>query len=82
MTRLKKTTPVSPHVTQNPNDTFNLGYFEGMIQTALIQNAHKDLVTDASYDFYGLRLATAGLDQRIKVWALDESTGQWGLGEE
>ena len=53
-----------------------------MIQTALIQNAHKDLVTDASYDFYGLRLATAGLDQRIKVWALDESTGQWGLGEE
>ena len=35
-----------------------------MIQTGLIQNAHGDLVTDASYDFYGLRLATCSLDQR------------------
>lgn len=36
-----------------------------MIQTGLIQNAHSDLVTDASYDFYGLRLATCSLDQRF-----------------
>ena len=35
-----------------------------MIQTALIQNAHADLVTDAAYDMYGLMLATCGLDQR------------------
>lgn len=35
-----------------------------MIQTALIQNAHADLVTDATYDMYGLMLATCGLDQR------------------
>lgn len=35
-----------------------------MIQTALMQNAHKDLVTDACYDMYGLHLATCGLDQR------------------
>ena len=35
-----------------------------MLQTALIPNAHNDLVTDASYDFYGLRLATCSLDQR------------------
>lgn len=35
-----------------------------MIQTGLIPNAHGDLVTDASYDFYGLRLATCSLDQR------------------
>jgi len=34
------------------------------MQTGLIQNAHNDLVTDAAYDFYGLRLATSGLDQR------------------
>ena len=33
--------------------------------TGLIQNAHSDLVTDASYDFYGLRLATCSLDQRF-----------------
>ncbi|KAL5514312.1 hypothetical protein ACEPAG_2400 [Sanghuangporus baumii] len=53
-----------------------------MIQTALIQNAHSDLVTDASYDFYGLYLATCGLDQRIKVWALEQSSGQWKLEDE
>ena len=35
-----------------------------MIQTGLIQSAHDDLVTDLSYDYYGLRLATCGLDQR------------------
>ncbi|KAI0652988.1 WD40 repeat-like protein [Cubamyces menziesii] len=50
-----------------------------MIQTGLIQNAHNDLVTDASYDFYGLRLATCSLDQRVKVWRLDESDGSWSL---
>lgn len=35
-----------------------------MVQTGLISNAHSDLVTDAAYDFYGLRLATCSLDQR------------------
>ena len=35
-----------------------------MMQTGLIPNAHSDLITDASYDFYGLRLATCSLDQR------------------
>lgn len=35
-----------------------------MPQTGLIENAHNDLVTDAAYDFYGLRLATCSLDQR------------------
>ncbi|KAI0040351.1 WD40 repeat-like protein [Auriscalpium vulgare] len=47
------------------------------MQTGLIQNAHNDLVTDAAYDFYGLRLATCSLDQRIKVWQLDEHEGTW-----
>ena len=35
-----------------------------MIQAGLISNAHNDLVTDACYDFYGLRLATCSLDQK------------------
>lgn len=35
-----------------------------MIQTALLENAHDDLVTDAAYDYYGLKLATCSLDQR------------------
>ncbi|KAH9974748.1 WD40-repeat-containing domain protein [Lactifluus volemus] len=47
------------------------------MQTSLIQNAHGDLVTDAAYDFYGVRLATCSLDHRIKIWRLDESDGTW-----
>ncbi|KAF9486184.1 WD40 repeat-like protein [Pholiota conissans] len=52
-----------------------------MIQTGLIQNAHGDLVTDASYDFYGLRLATCSLDQRIKIWQLDENN-TWNVEDD
>ena len=36
-----------------------------MIQAGLIPNAHSDLVTDAAYDFFGLRLATCSLDQKF-----------------
>jgi nucleoporin SEH1 len=36
-----------------------------MIQTSLLNSTHADLVTDAAYDFYGLRLATCSLDQRL-----------------
>ncbi|KAI9058863.1 WD40 repeat-like protein [Trametes sanguinea] len=53
-----------------------------MIQTGLIPNAHNDLVTDASYDFYGHRLATCSLDQRVKVWQLDETNGSWACEHE
>ncbi|KIJ14550.1 hypothetical protein PAXINDRAFT_163307 [Paxillus involutus ATCC 200175] len=53
-----------------------------MIQTGLIQSAHDDLVTDISYDFYGLRLATSSLDQRIKIWQLDEANGTWSVEDE
>ncbi|KAF7761378.1 hypothetical protein Agabi119p4_9370 [Agaricus bisporus var. burnettii] len=53
-----------------------------MQQTGLIQHAHDDLITDTAYDFYGLRLATCGLDQRIKIWQLDESNGSWRVQDE
>ncbi|KAF7329745.1 hypothetical protein MKEN_00237800 [Mycena kentingensis (nom. inval.)] len=53
-----------------------------MLQTGLIPNAHGDLVTDASYDFYGLRLATCSLDQRIKIWSLDEGAGSWVMEDD
>ncbi|KAG1796554.1 WD40-repeat-containing domain protein [Suillus variegatus] len=53
-----------------------------MIQTGLIQSAHNDLLTDVAYDFYGLRLATCSLDQRIKVWQVDESNGNWNVEDD
>ncbi|KAF9057164.1 WD40-repeat-containing domain protein [Panaeolus papilionaceus] len=52
-----------------------------MIQTTVIHDAHGDLVTDASYDFYGLRLATCSLDQRIKLWTIDEN-GAWNIDDD
>lgn len=50
-----------------------------MPQTGLIENAHSDLVTDATYDFYGLRLATCSLDQRCVVFEFSVTRGgaQW-----
>ncbi|CAG7847877.1 Nucleoporin seh1-A AltName: Full=Nup107-160 subcomplex subunit seh1-A [Serendipita indica DSM 11827] len=53
-----------------------------MIQTSLLPSTHGDLVTDAAYDFYGLRLATCSLDQRIKTWTLDETTGNWASDDD
>ncbi|KIK61535.1 hypothetical protein GYMLUDRAFT_42532 [Collybiopsis luxurians FD-317 M1] len=52
-----------------------------MIQTGLLNNAHRDLVTCAAYDYYGQRLATCSLDQRVCVWALDDAQG-WSLKDE
>jgi nucleoporin SEH1 len=37
-----------------------------MHQKNPIQTTHDDLVTDASYDFYGLRLATGSVDQQYE----------------
>ncbi|KIL60918.1 hypothetical protein M378DRAFT_193550 [Amanita muscaria Koide BX008] len=53
-----------------------------MIQTGLVPNAHDDLVTDASYDYYGLHLATCSLDQRIKIWKLNENDGSWNVEDD
>lgn len=53
-----------------------------MLQTALIPNAHKDLVTSAAYNYYGTSLATCSLDQRICIWSLDEQTSQWQLQDD
>ncbi|KAG6329959.1 hypothetical protein ID866_9130 [Astraeus odoratus] len=53
-----------------------------MIQTGLVQNTHDDLLTDVCYDFYGLRFATCSLDQKIKIWQLDESNGTWSVEDE
>ncbi|KAG8942432.1 hypothetical protein FRC03_003218, partial [Tulasnella sp. 419] len=51
-------------------------------QTSLLLHAHQDLVTDLAYDYYGNRLATCSLDQRIKIWRLDEQNGTWVFEDE
>ncbi|KAF9078137.1 WD40-repeat-containing domain protein [Rhodocollybia butyracea] len=46
-----------------------------MPQTNLIASAHSDLITCASYDWYGLRLATCGLDQRVYTNGSSSNSG-------
>ncbi|KZV96865.1 WD40 repeat-like protein [Exidia glandulosa HHB12029] len=53
-----------------------------MIQTGVLPESHGETITDGAYDHYGLHLATCSSDQRIKIWALDESTGNWSLEDE
>ncbi|KAH8823679.1 WD40-repeat-containing domain protein [Flagelloscypha sp. PMI_526] len=53
-----------------------------MIQTGVIETAHADLITDAAYDYYGLKLATCSLDQRIKIWSLDEENNTWNVEDD
>lgn len=40
---------------------------------------NQEVVLAASYDRYGTRLATASADHRIRMYDLDEKTGQWAL---
>jgi WD40 repeat protein len=46
-------------------------------QPKAIPTAHKDLVHDVAYDYYGRRMATCSSDQNVEVWDLDESTKEW-----
>ncbi|GAB7363694.1 hypothetical protein MBLNU230_g4262t1 [Neophaeotheca triangularis] len=40
-------------------------------------HGHQDLVLAIAYNFYGTRLATASSDHRVKVWDLQDRTGEW-----
>ena len=54
-----------------------------MIQNGLIASAHTDIVTDAQYDFYGLHLATCGVDQRcVRDFARAQLASEvsWAVG--
>ncbi|KAJ3379036.1 epoxide hydrolase, soluble (sEH) [Lobulomyces angularis] len=42
---------------------------------------HEDLIHDVSYDFYGKRLITCSSDLKIKVFDLNEETGNWDLND-
>ncbi|KAG8704231.1 hypothetical protein FRC08_002351, partial [Ceratobasidium sp. 394] len=53
-----------------------------MLQSSVIPSTHADLITDTVYDYHGLKLATAGIDQKIKIWKLNELTGVWSMVDE
>ena len=49
--------------------------------TKQIRTDHKDLIQDIAFDFYGKRVATASLDQSVKIWNINEK-GDWIFKEE
>ncbi|KDQ08765.1 hypothetical protein BOTBODRAFT_37624 [Botryobasidium botryosum FD-172 SS1] len=53
-----------------------------MFQVSTLPSSHLDLVTDTAYNYYGTRLATCGVDQQIKVFGINEATGEWVLEDE
>jgi len=50
-------------------------------QIQQLDTYHEDLIHDLSYNYYGNRLVTCSSDQRIKVWDLNEETGQWVIND-
>jgi WD40 repeat protein len=46
-----------------------------------IKTDHKDLIQDIAFDYYGKRVATASLDQTVKIWNINEKN-EWILKEE
>ncbi len=48
--------------------------------TKRIFTQHKDLIQDIAFDFYGKRVATASLDQTVKIWNINEKN-EWEFKE-
>lgn len=46
-----------------------------------VQTYHKDLIQDIAFDFHGKRVATASLDQTVKIWNINENN-EWVFKEE
>ncbi len=46
-----------------------------------IKTDHNDLIQDISYDFFGKRVATASLDQLVKIWNVKENN-DWELKDD
>lgn len=49
--------------------------------TKQVRTEHKDLIQDIAFDFYGKRVATASLDQTVKIWNINENN-DWVFKEE
>ena len=50
-------------------------------QSRQIATDHKDLIQDIAFDFYGKRVATASLDQSVRIWNINEKN-EWIFKEE
>ena len=46
-----------------------------------IKTYHHDLIQDIAYDFFGKRVATASLDQFVKIWNIKDNN-EWEFKEE
>lgn len=51
------------------------------ISSKQIRTDHKDLIQDIAFDFYGKRVATASLDQSVRIWNINENN-EWVFKEE
>ncbi|KAF8317191.1 WD40 repeat-like protein [Clavulina sp. PMI_390] len=47
------------------------------MQASILPLGQQETISDCAFDFYGLRLASCGLDAKIRLFRLDESTGEW-----
>ncbi|KAJ3289991.1 epoxide hydrolase, soluble (sEH) [Borealophlyctis nickersoniae] len=52
-----------------------------MNEVTQFDSKHDDLIHDIAYDFYGKRIVTCSSDQKLKVWDLDEATGEWKIND-
>jgi WD40 repeat protein len=43
----------------------------------LLTPSHEDLVNDIAFDYYGKRFASCSSDKHIKIWTLDDESGNW-----
>lgn len=60
----------------NVNNTNTNVYLAKQIKTE-----HQDLIQDIAYDFFGKRVATASLDQLVKIWNINDDN-EWIIKEE
>ncbi|KAF9511262.1 hypothetical protein BS47DRAFT_1346982 [Hydnum rufescens UP504] len=50
-----------------------------MLQASVLPLGQQEVLTDCAYDYYGLRLAVSGMDSKIKLLRMNETTGEWSM---
>ena len=65
----------------NSNSNNNANSASNILLAKQIRTDHNDLIQDISYDFFGRRVATASLDQLVKIWNVNENN-DWELKDD